>query len=122
MLSSEELAVNISGLTADLTNIFHNHQKYFWSGEAGDLSPVSVVNNEDWYRQMNIIDFLGSIGRHFRVGAMLGRQAVKSRNPEERNIKRFRFSFGETFVTNPCYTVGIIQIIQIVKHGIIASL
>ena len=59
--------------------IFDNHRKHFWPGDSRDLSDVVLVNNEDWYSEMNIIDFLTAVGRHFRMGAMLSRQSVKSR-------------------------------------------
>jgi len=51
-----------------------------WRPEAGELKELEIVNNEDWYQNMNIIEFLGTIGRHFRVGTMLGKHSVKSRN------------------------------------------
>jgi tyrosyl-tRNA synthetase len=52
----------------DVERVFSNHEKYFWPRDGGTLTPVSVVNNQDWYENMNILDFLTSIGRYFRVG------------------------------------------------------
>jgi len=82
VIADEELRQNVQGLHADLTRVFENHQKYFWPASAGKLQQLTVVNNEDWYSQMNIIDFLSTIGRNFRVGTMLGRHSVKSRNTQ----------------------------------------
>lgn len=38
-----------------------------------------IVNNIDWYRQRNIIEFIGQMGRHFRLGSMLSRSSVQTR-------------------------------------------
>ncbi len=32
-----------------------------------------IMNNSAWYEQMNLVDFLATTGRHFRVGSMLAR-------------------------------------------------
>jgi len=37
------------------------------------------VDNADWYESTSITDFLATVGRHFRVGTMLGRHSVQSR-------------------------------------------
>ena len=79
LINTNVLSTNANGLKADILKVFENHKNYFWRPGAGDLSEVTIVNNEDWYNEMNIIDFLSSIGRHFRMGTMLSRHSVKSR-------------------------------------------
>lgn len=38
-----------------------------------------MANNYDWFGQMNCLDFLRDIGKHFSVNAMLNKEAVKQR-------------------------------------------
>lgn len=38
-----------------------------------------VVNNADWYRNMNLVEFIANMGRHFRLGTMLSLSSVQSR-------------------------------------------
>ena len=40
---------------------------------------ATVVNNLDWTAPMSAIDFLRDIGKHFRVGKMLSKDAVSAR-------------------------------------------
>jgi tyrosyl-tRNA synthetase len=40
---------------------------------------VTVVNNEEWYKSMNVLSFLRDVGKLARVGTMLARDSVKSR-------------------------------------------
>ena len=79
----------MKGLKIDIENIFNNHQKYFWTSSPSDLIKVVVVNNEDWYNEINVLDFLGKVGRHFRLGTMISRQSVKSRKTKESLNQRY---------------------------------
>ncbi|WP_037587097.1 tyrosine--tRNA ligase [Stenoxybacter acetivorans] len=38
-----------------------------------------MANNYDWFGQMNCLDFLRDIGKHFSVNAMLNKESVKQR-------------------------------------------
>lgn len=38
-----------------------------------------VVNNYDWASQMNLVEFLRDVGKHFSVNALIQREAIKSR-------------------------------------------
>jgi len=40
---------------------------------------VTVVNNQEWYNNMNVLAFLRDVGKFARVGTMLARDSVKSR-------------------------------------------
>ncbi|UZJ51838.1 hypothetical protein CBS101457_001158 [Exobasidium rhododendri] len=48
-------------------------------GQGNGLSNVTVVNNQFWYQDMNILTFLRDVGKFARVGTMLARDSVKSR-------------------------------------------
>ena len=52
-----------------------------------------LVNNLDWTAPMSAIDFLRDIGKHFRVGKMLSKDAVSARLNSEHGISYTEFSY-----------------------------
>ena len=52
-----------------------------------------LVNNLDWTSPMSAIDFLRDIGKHFRVGKMLSKDAVSARLNSEHGISYTEFSY-----------------------------
>lgn len=97
-IAKEVLDKNMDGIKSDIVNIFNNHEKYFWTaGKNMDkLPPLNIVNNEIFYKDMNIIEFLSTIGRHFRLGRMLSRQSVKSRLESDQGLSLTEFAY-QTF-------------------------
>jgi tyrosyl-tRNA synthetase len=56
-------------------------------------NPARLVNNLDWTGPMSAIDFLREIGKHFRVGTMLKKDAVSARLNSEAGISYTEFSY-----------------------------
>lgn len=56
-------------------------------------NPARLVNNLDWTAPMSAIDFLREIGKHFRVGTMLKKDAVSARLNSESGISYTEFSY-----------------------------
>lgn len=52
-----------------------------------------IVNNLDWTAPLSAIDFLREIGKHFRVGTMLKKDAVSARLNSEAGISYTEFSY-----------------------------
>ncbi|MBN9606951.1 MAG: tyrosine--tRNA ligase [Actinomycetales bacterium] len=52
-----------------------------------------IVNNLDWTAPMSAIDFLRDIGKHYRVGTMLKKDAVAARLNSESGISYTEFSY-----------------------------
>jgi tyrosyl-tRNA synthetase len=52
-----------------------------------------MVNNLDWTAPISAIDFLREIGKHFRVGKMLSKDAVSARLNSEHGISYTEFSY-----------------------------
>jgi len=52
-----------------------------------------IVNNLDWTSGLSAIDFLRDIGKHFRVGTMLKKDAVSARLNSEAGISYTEFSY-----------------------------
>lgn len=52
-----------------------------------------ILDNFDWYRNMPVLEFVGKIGRHFRLGTMLMKESVKSRLSSEEGISFTEFTY-----------------------------
>ncbi|WP_280116202.1 tyrosine--tRNA ligase [Leucobacter viscericola] len=56
-------------------------------------SAMRLVNNLDWTAPLSAIDFLREIGKHFRVGTMLKKDAVAARLNSDEGISYTEFSY-----------------------------
>ncbi len=56
-------------------------------------NPALLVNNLDWTAPMSALDFLRDIGKHFRVGTMLRKDAVATRMASDEGISYTEFSY-----------------------------
>lgn len=83
LLDDQTLAHNVKCLDA----FFHKILK-FPSGP----KPV-IVNNNDWYKNFSVLDFLRDVGKHFRVGVMIAKESVKARLQSEEGMSFTEFSY-----------------------------
>lgn len=56
-------------------------------------SAATLVNNLDWTQQLSAIDFLRDVGKYFRVGKMLSKDAVSARLNSDHGISYTEFSY-----------------------------
>jgi tyrosyl-tRNA synthetase len=56
-------------------------------------SGALMVNNAEWLDQLNYLDFLRDIGRHFSVNRMLSFESVKSRLDREQSLSFLEFNY-----------------------------
>lgn len=54
---------------------------------------ATIVNNLDWTAPLSAIDFLRDVGKHYRVGTMLKKDAVSARLNSEAGISYTEFSY-----------------------------
>ncbi|RIJ77928.1 tyrosine--tRNA ligase [Nakamurella silvestris] len=52
-----------------------------------------IVNNLDWTAPLSAIDFLRDIGKHFRMGRMLGKETVSARLNSDDGLSFTEFSY-----------------------------
>lgn len=69
MLSKEQINANIEKIKSTL--------KVFLDFD-GD-NPAIIVNNADWFKDLNYIDFMRDIGVHFNINKMLSNEIYKNR-------------------------------------------
>ncbi|HZW41877.1 MAG TPA: tyrosine--tRNA ligase, partial [Agromyces sp.] len=86
-----ERTLNTRETVAEWVGYLQGQVSRFLSRE-GD-NPVQLVNNLDWTAGLSAIDFLREIGKHFRVGTMLKKDAVASRLNSEAGISYTEFSY-----------------------------
>ncbi len=82
----------------DVERVFSNHERYFWPPDGGTLPPLRVVDNQSWYQAMNIVDFLSTVGRYFRIGTsclprLCGINFKLDPDPVSKNV-RYRYLIG----------------------------
>ena len=56
-------------------------------------NPARIVNNADWLRSLNYLEFLRDIGKYFTVNYMLAKESVKRRIEQEDGISYTEFSY-----------------------------
>lgn len=88
---SAERTLNDKSTVAEWVHKLGVQASRFLSFE-GD-SAARLVNNLDWTEPMSAIDFLRDIGKHFRVGKMLSKDAVSARLNSDSGISFTEFSY-----------------------------
>lgn len=82
LISEEELQQNVEKVKKQLA--------HFLDFEANE-NPALLVNNLDFYKNMNVLTFLREVGKHLTVNYMMAKDSVKSRL--ETGISYTEFSY-----------------------------
>jgi tyrosyl-tRNA synthetase len=88
---SAERTLNSKETVAEWVDRLEKQGSRFLSFEG--VHAARLVNNLDWTAPMSAIDFLRDIGKHFRVGKMLSKDAVSARLNSEHGISYTEFSY-----------------------------
>jgi len=86
-----ERTLNTKETVAEWVEKLSRQASRFLSSEGANA--VRLVNNLDWTEPISAIDFLREIGKHFRVGKMLSKDAVSARLNSEHGISYTEFSY-----------------------------
>ncbi|MFZ3582551.1 tyrosine--tRNA ligase [Loktanella sp. DJP18] len=84
LLGPDQIQSNIDGMG----QVF---AKYLTYGD-GPTDAI-MLNNAEWLDQLNYLDFLRDIGRHFSVNRMLAFESVKSRLDREQSLSFLEFNY-----------------------------
>jgi tyrosyl-tRNA synthetase len=84
ILSDEDIARNLAGIRT----IFSKFLKF-----GGDPGDALMANNADWLNELNYIDFLRDVGRHFSVNRMLSFDSVKLRLERQQELSFLEFNY-----------------------------
>jgi tyrosyl-tRNA synthetase len=84
LMTVETIESNI----ASIKRVFANYLDY-------DKGPNAalMVNNAEWLRSLNYLEFLRDVGRHFSVNRMLSFDSVKTRLEREHSLSFLEFNY-----------------------------
>ncbi|SMX31442.1 tyrosine--tRNA ligase [Octadecabacter ascidiaceicola] len=84
LLTPDQIDDNIAGIK----QVFSAYLTY------GDgPTDAKMINNAEWLDDLNYLDFLRDIGRHFSVNRMLSFESVKSRLDREQSLSFLEFNY-----------------------------
>ncbi|XP_074274698.1 tyrosine--tRNA ligase, chloroplastic/mitochondrial [Silene latifolia] len=78
-LDDSTLQNNIAGITSILDRIGRGN--------------FVILNNYDWWKEVNFLDFLKNVGRYARVGVMMSKESVKKRLDSDTGMSFTEFSY-----------------------------
>ncbi|MEM6739814.1 MAG: tyrosine--tRNA ligase [Pseudomonadota bacterium] len=81
-------AAGISANIAGMQRVFAQYLDY----NAG-TEPALMLNNAEWLDDLNYLEFLRDIGRHFSVNRMLSFESVKARLDREQSLSFLEFNY-----------------------------
>mgnify|MGYP000574959796 CR=1 FL=1 len=74
---------------ASIKRSFANYIDY----DKGPLGGGLMINNAEWLRPLNYLEFLRDVGRHFSVNRMLSFDSVKTRLDREQSLSFLEFNY-----------------------------
>jgi tyrosyl-tRNA synthetase len=84
LLAPAQIAANMDSMMRTFTRLMR-----FGTGP----SDAVLVNNDDWLRDLNYIDMLREVGRHFSVNRMLTMDTVRTRLEREQELSFLEFNY-----------------------------
>jgi len=85
LLSEEELKKNQEGVKNQLMK--------FLDFTPGKPNAAEMVNNYDWFREMNFLQFIRDAGKHITVNYMMSKESVRKRIDSETGISFTEFTY-----------------------------
>jgi tyrosyl-tRNA synthetase len=74
---------------ASIKACFANYLDY----DQGPKGGAMMINNAEWLRPLNYLEFLRDVGRHFSVNRMLSFDSVKTRLDREQSLSFLEFNY-----------------------------
>lgn len=82
LLNAETIETNLKGIRKNLEGILNYSEN----------KPI-FLNNYDWFKKFSFIDFLREVGKNFRIGPMLAKDAVRTRFNSEEGMSFTEFTY-----------------------------
>ena len=84
LITREEVEANVDSIKKQLAHFLDFDVK---------ANPARVMNNADWLLELNLVNFLRDIGKHFTINAMINKESVKTRLEREEGLSFTEFSY-----------------------------
>ena len=88
LLDTETLNKNLAGVQKQLEK--------FLDFDCGDNS-AEMVNNYDWFKNFNFLDFIRDVGKHIPVNYMMAKDSVKSRLETGMSFTEFTYQLVQGY-------------------------
>ncbi len=88
LLDADTLAKNLAGV--------QNQLEKFLDFDCGSNS-AAVVNNYDWFKDFNFLDFIRDVGKHISVNYMMAKDSVKSRLETGMSFTEFSYQLVQGY-------------------------
>jgi len=85
LLGEEALNKNLEGIKKQL--------RKFLDFDSGSLTSAEMVNNYDWFKEMNFLQFIRDVGKHITVNYMMSKDSVRKRIDSEVGISFTEFTY-----------------------------
>jgi len=85
LLTEEVLQHNLKGVKQQLEK--------FLDFDPSKPNAAEMVNNYDWFREMNFLHFIRDVGKHLTVNYMMAKDSVKKRIESENGISFTEFTY-----------------------------
>ena len=83
--------MTIETIESNIASIKRSFSHYLTYGD-GPQDAI-MINNADWLRSINYLEFLRDVGRHFSVNRMLSFDSVKTRLDREQSLSFLEFNY-----------------------------
>lgn len=80
LLPEEEITRRVNKLQAQAENLI-------------GVDDLRIVNNYDWFKNINLLDFLRDIGKHFTVNELMKKEAIAKRLTSEIGLSYTEFAY-----------------------------
>ncbi|KAI9060270.1 hypothetical protein FKP32DRAFT_1595666 [Trametes sanguinea] len=92
----ETIEYNVTQLTAGIIRFFDGAMEYAKKRlpqSPTHIPPPNVQNNLNWLKDLNLLEFLRTVGFHSRVNTMLARESVQARLSSQQGISFTEFTY-----------------------------
>ncbi|WP_026757357.1 tyrosine--tRNA ligase [Sediminimonas qiaohouensis] len=99
LLTPDQIDANIAGIKQVFAKYLEYEDTYeeLSAAKAGRATPTTnkalMLNNAEWLDDLNYLEFLRDVGRHFSVNRMLSFESVKSRLDREQSLSFLEFNY-----------------------------
>ena len=83
--------MTVETIEANIASIKQSFSNYLTYGDGP--KDALMINNADWLRSLNYLEFLRDVGRHFSVNRMLAFESVKTRLDREQSLSFLEFNY-----------------------------
>ncbi|HEY0356185.1 MAG TPA: tyrosine--tRNA ligase [Flavisolibacter sp.] len=85
LLSEEVLQKNVAGIEKQL--------RKFLDFDPGLPTSAELVNNYDWFKEMNFLHFIRDVGKHITINYMMSKDSVRKRIDGETGLSFTEFTY-----------------------------